>query len=118
MSNMTETCECGRICKSRSGFATHARSCPIEQKRKSIFLRCIEGGLNPYDYIDQWRRNGRPVDQGAVTGTCSECWGMASHQAVVVEGQPTMRSWDRYVQLHAAHKSEAAHKAEWRRMQR
>lgn len=58
---MQVTCECGKVCASRSGFSTHARSCPVEQKRKEIYVKCIEGSLSPYDYIDAWRQNGRPL---------------------------------------------------------
>lgn len=30
---MKVTCACGRVCASRSGFATHARKCEAEQER-------------------------------------------------------------------------------------
>jgi hypothetical protein len=38
------TCECKRECKSRSGLATHRRSCRPAQAASAAFVRAIEGG--------------------------------------------------------------------------
>jgi hypothetical protein len=38
------TCVCGKVCASRSGFATHADACPVEQGRSRAFVEAIEAG--------------------------------------------------------------------------
>lgn len=48
------TCACGRICKSRSGFATHARVCAEEQTRSEAFLAATRSG-DWTEYIRRYR---------------------------------------------------------------
>lgn len=42
------TCACGRLCASRSGFATHARRCPIEKARSEAFVHAVGERRDPH----------------------------------------------------------------------
>lgn len=39
-------CACGLLCASRSGFATHARRCTVEQARSDAFVAAVQAGLS------------------------------------------------------------------------
>jgi hypothetical protein len=38
------TCACGRPCRGRAGWATHARACAVERARSSAVVAAMEAG--------------------------------------------------------------------------
>ncbi|MDB5716341.1 MAG: hypothetical protein JWO15_3738 [Sphingomonadales bacterium] len=51
---MQVTCACGRVCASRSGFATHARKCEAEKARSAAVV--AEGERMTRERLAEQRR--------------------------------------------------------------
>lgn len=96
---MAVTCICGKVCKSRSGFNTHARVCPQEKARSEAFIAAIEAPAAPA---------AAPVELAPISATTvSAALRRAGHLPVPNEpgreGLKVTRSYDnKHVSLNAA----------------